>query len=264
MKILIVEDNTQKLRTVQKILEQNFIDYYEVAGCGRDAYQIAREHQIDLIILDLGFCWYKEDFSRETYNQKQGFKLLRRIKIRLSALKQKEPDVIIFSDTEITESEKEGIYAVCQTGDKLLQAFEEWLLLKRQDFPKVLIIDDSPSKIAAARKVLKKLKISNIQEATYSEEARVKCESNHFDIIILDMNFPEKKDGELNGYAGAKMISHIKAIYKMKGEEVPKIIVFSTMPAEELLTKYHGKLPKEYVGQVVFAYDLEEKLKMIV
>ena len=80
MKILIVEDNTQKLRTVQEILEQNFIDYYEVAGCGRDAYQIAREHQIDLIILDLGFCWYKEDFSRETYNQKQGFKLLRRIK----------------------------------------------------------------------------------------------------------------------------------------------------------------------------------------
>ena len=43
MKILIVEDNTQKLRTVQEILEQNFIDYYEVAGCGRDAYQIARD-----------------------------------------------------------------------------------------------------------------------------------------------------------------------------------------------------------------------------
>ena len=36
MKILIVEDNTQKLRTVQEILEQNFIDYYEVAGCGRE------------------------------------------------------------------------------------------------------------------------------------------------------------------------------------------------------------------------------------
>lgn len=264
MKILIVEDNTQKLRTVQKILEQNFIDNYEVAECGVDAYKKAKEHQFDLIILDLGFCWYKEDFSRETYNPKQGLKLMQKLNKRLVTLNKKMPDVIIFSDTEITESEKEGIWNICKTGDTLLQAFEEWLKTKREKFPKVLIIDDSSRKIVTAKKVLEKLKITNVQEAAYAEEARKKCLSNHFDIIILDMKFPENKAGESSTYAGAKMISHIKAIYKMKDEEIPRIIVFSTIPAEDLLIKYHGKMPEEYLGQVIFACDLEQKLKMIV
>ena len=80
MRILIIEDNKHKLRTVQEILKENELNKYEVTNCGEDAIVKIKQHRINLIILKEGFCWNSNDKTRETYNSQQAYNFLEKMK----------------------------------------------------------------------------------------------------------------------------------------------------------------------------------------
>ena len=59
-----------------------------------------------------------------------------------------------------------------------------------------LVIDDYPDMRGSIRRMLANFGISSIDTASSGEEAILKCEHNHFDIILADYNLGDSKSGQ--------------------------------------------------------------------
>lgn len=71
---------------------------------------------------------------------------------------------------------------------------------------KVLIIEDNVYKAVEMVRALKNLAITDIKEAADKETALAYLEKEDFDLILLDMFFPEKKGGWEEPWCGFKVL----------------------------------------------------------
>lgn len=264
MKILIVEDNEYKLRTVQRILEKNQMNEYDVADCAVDALMKCEEYQYDLLILDLGFNWRR--LERESYKIKQGLRVLKFLKGIARRKKSQMPEIIIYSETQISEGENEiPIFGKADNEIELMKILQDWIDKKDKPIKKILIVEDSLTKSKKVEDELKLLGIEHYKVVTCSAKAKEECMKNYdIDIIILDMQFPYFEGDEPKYYAGYELISDLEREYENKGKEMPKIIVFSTIEIEELWKKNNESIPEFFYGQVVFIGDLRRKMKELI
>jgi len=261
MRILIIEDNKHKLRTVQEILKENELNKYEVTNCGEDAIVKIKQHRINLIILKEGFCWNSNDKTRETYNSQQAYKFLEKMKEYCKKENKRVPEIIFYSKAKCISKK---VIATCETSEKLNIAIHEWIITKRKKHPKVLIVEDSDRKLKAIYKVLVQMKISNIKISNTFKDAENVYKNEELDLIILDMQFPYKGKEDIEHDAGAKLIKKLSKTYNNQNRKMPKIIVYSTIPMETVWKDYREEIPKEYLGQTVFAKHLKDKIRMII
>lgn len=83
---------------------------------------------------------------------------------------------------------------------------------------KVLVIEDNVYKAVQLTRALKNLGISDIndiREAADKESALHYLEKEDFDLILLDMFFPEKKDGWEEPWCGFKVLDWMQEHKKM-------------------------------------------------
>lgn len=106
MKILIVEDNSGKLRRIQTILQKYGLEY-DVAMTGKDALRLESEHRYDFAVLDIEFPWNEH----ENIVGHPGLEIMR-------AFDKKKSDiqVIVYSNVPVEEIWK-------KTGEKPANCF---------------------------------------------------------------------------------------------------------------------------------------------
>lgn len=259
MRILIVEDNAYKLRTIQNQLSIDKEIKYDVASCAVEAFMHFKESRYDLIILDLGFCRYKQDQS--SYEAKMGIELYEDLKLECRIRKRKLPDVIIFSETELTEEEKDGTFEKASTDCEFTELFKKWYNSKA----KALIVEDDFRKQTVVQDVLSKLKKVGSYKATSAEQAITLFEKNDdITLVILDMSFPWNSNDKSNGINGARLVEKMQEICASQKRSMPKIVVYSITPFEEVMLRQGVQIPESFCGQTFHQRGLEEILKEII
>lgn len=259
MRILVVEDNAYKLRTIQYQLSIDKEIKYDVASCAIEAFMHFKESQYDLIILDLGFCRYKKDQS--SYESKMGLELYENLKIECRRRKRKMPDVIIFSETELTEDEKDGIFGKADTEYEFAELFRKW----NDSKVKVLIVEDTLKKQILVQDVLSKFEKIISYKATSAENAITILENiNDITIVILDMSFPWNNNDKPDGSSGIKLVEKMQEICALSKRSMPKIVIYSITPFEDLMLRQRKQIPESFYGQTFYQRGLEEILKEIV
>ncbi len=87
-RILIVEDNRIKLHTVLDIIKTEY--EYDVATCEKDAMQLAKHKEYEVLITDMQFPKEKG----ETVQRNAGVELIKKMK---ETHKEKMPKIIVYS-----------------------------------------------------------------------------------------------------------------------------------------------------------------------
>lgn len=258
MRALIVEDNPCKRQTVERILAENEIKDYDVAMYGIDANKLIEEHQYEIIILDLGFC------ARQggKYGEKEGLIFLENMRFYVKRKKIKKPKVIVFSETYLTPSElEENALEKAENEIQLREILSRHMTKSKAK--KVLVVEDEKPKLQRIIGVLEQLEL-NYVIASYSEKAKEECFKNYdVDIIICDMKFPIKKDGELVTDCGINLLDEIENTYKVAKKTMPPTIVYSTIDIEEIWRKQGKTSPKWFVAQTIVPMDLKYILKSV-
>ncbi len=127
---------------------------------------------------------------------------------------------------------------------------------------KILIVEDTEAKITALRKIMKELGISNYIVARNQEDAQKAYRDNkNFDVMILDMNFPKRKDSFTEICTGREFLKKMEKDYEILKLQIPITIVYSIIPIK---ASKDGKLPKYYYGQSISAIGVKELLMQII
>lgn len=263
MRILVIEDNAYKLRTIKNLLKEREEIKYDVATYAVEAFKFFFQNQYDLIILDLGLCRDDNDSFR-TYAAKQGMNLLEAIRIECKHQKKEMPDVIVFSKTQLSDSERLGVFGKANDEYDLRKLFQNWQELKQTSQFKILIVEDEEQKLRRVQNALSKFQKVKYMHAKCAKEAIDICKQDYdIDIMILDMCFPWNIDGKANGQNGIKLVKELEKLYKQQRNKMPKIIVFSTIAFETAILRAGEKLPESFYGQTFFQSGLEELLKAV-
>ena len=88
MRMLIVEDDKRKLHKILEILKPEF--EYDVATCEKDAMQLAKHKEYEVLITDMQFPKEKG----ETVQRNAGVELIKKMK---ETHKEKMPKIIVYS-----------------------------------------------------------------------------------------------------------------------------------------------------------------------
>lgn len=259
MRILIVEDNAYKLRTIQNQLSIDKEIKYDVASCAIEAFMHFEESQYDLIILDLGFCRNKQDQS--SYEGKMGLELYENLKLEAKRRKRNLPDIIIFSETKLTEDEKDGIFGKASTDYEFAELFRKWY----NSEVKALIVEDDFQKQIIVQDVLSRIKKIESYKATSAEQAiKIFKKSNNITLVILDMSFPWNCNDKSNGINVVRLIEKMQEICISQKRSMPKIVIYSIIPFEDLMLRAGKQIPESFCGQTFHQRGLEEILKEII
>lgn len=260
MRVLIVEDDKEKLRTVEDILKLNDLDNYDVATNGVDGIMKIQEFIYDLIILDLGFSWSGQD----DYADKMGATFMLRAENYYYRKKIKTPNFIIYSDTHLKSYEVNTklLHGKASNSNDLEKIIKTWVISKKvSESPRILIIENSPYKIAGIEKILRELEITNWDIATYTIRAQKLCYERHYDCIITDIKIPERENGKEKIEHSLSFIDKLETDFGMQQWGASKLIVYSTV---EISLFWKDKVPTCYCGQAVLPIALKELLRKVI
>ncbi len=257
MKVLIVEDNKHKLRTITDFLKQKGLEY-DVAKCGVNGIEWLQENKYILIILDMCFRWF-EDSELEYY---AGMKFLFQAETYCKHTKTPLPDIVIYSEliNKIKDDQIKGIiFGKARDEEEFYDVMQEWSEKRLKNLKtKIFIVEDEPNKINTIKKVLKEMNFSNYVIATCLSEAKdVLKKSYDFDIMILDMKFPQSTNSA-ETYSGIELMRDMEKHYEIIGYPLPKTIVYSIFLFEDACK---GDIPKSYCGQTIGEMGLKELLR---
>lgn len=116
---------------------------------------------------------------------------------------------------------------------------------------KILIVEDSSSKLHRIQNILEKYGLE-YDVATNGKDALRLENEYRYNAVILDIEFPWEENGNIGGHTGIE----IMRIFDREKRDI-QVIVYSTVPVEEIWKKAGEKPASCFVMQAVFPFQLE-------
>lgn len=120
---------------------------------------------------------------------------------------------------------------------------------------KILIVEDDPGKLRKIQEILKKYGLEEEYDVVTTGEDALRLEEQcKHELAILDIEFPWDEDEK-------KVVEHpgveIMRVFDQQKSGI-KVVVYSTIPVEEIWTNGGEPPPNCFYMQAVFPFQLEQ------
>jgi signal transduction histidine kinase/DNA-binding response OmpR family regulator len=245
-RILYIEDNLSNLTLVERILDQQQNVEVIPAMQGTIGLELAREHQPDLIVLDL----HLPDLT--------GDEILRRL--RAGEDTRDIPVVILSADASKGQIEQLLEAGAMDYLTKPLDVRQFLAVLAAQlvdldEAPppelhaaRIMVVDDVPTNVSLLTMILSGWGYENLVSTIDSSEAVQMCVDNHPDLLLLDLQMPTPDGYEV-----------MEALGQRRSGDLP-ILVLTAELSEETEARARGLGANDFLGKPFDFDDLRRQV----